>query len=155
MELGALICLPAQPNCALCPVASFCRTRGRGRARLPKLRQFKRQVFYSLIQRADSVLLVRRSSKEKLMPGMWELPEVQADSSKPLFSVKHAITVTDFTVHVVAGGADSERGNWVRVSRMNSLPLTGLARKILRRAGVIQSRETGNKRNEAGHDVAE
>lgn len=141
MELGALVCLPAQPKCAQCPVAKFCRTRGRGRARLRKPRQFKRQVFYSLTQRADSALLLQRSSTEKLMPGMWELPEVQADSSEPLFSLKHAITVTDFTVHVMAGNADSERGNWVRISRLNSLPLTGLARKILRRAGVIKQEE--------------
>lgn len=137
MELGALICLPAQPKCEQCPVAKFCRTRGRGRARVRKPRQFKRQVFYSLERRGDSVLLVQRSHQEKLMPGMWELPEVQADSVKPRFSLKHAITVTDFTVHVVAGSTDSAVGDWMRISRLNSLPLTGLARKILRRAGVI------------------
>ena len=142
MELGALVCLPGAPNCARCPVAKFCRTRGRGRTKVRKPRQFKRQVFYSLVLRAASVLLVKRSLNEKLMPGMWELPEVHAelhaDAREPLFSLKHAITVTDFTVYVVPETEDRARGIWISVSRLNSLPLTGLARKILRRAGVIK-----------------
>jgi A/G-specific adenine glycosylase len=155
MELGALICLPSQPKCAECPVAKFCRTRGRGRPRLRKPRQIKREVFYLLEQRAGSVLMVKRFADEKLMPGMWELPQVQADVREPLFSLKHAITVTDFTVHVVPGSADSVRGNWVQVWRLKSLPLTGLTRKILRRAGVIKQDETSNEKKRGRHDVAE
>jgi A/G-specific adenine glycosylase len=70
------------------------------------------------------------------MPGMWELPECsQRPSEKILLSLRHSITVTDYTVRVVEmPPADGAAGKWVALSRLSSLPLTGLARKILRRA---------------------
>jgi A/G-specific adenine glycosylase len=74
------------------------------------------------------------------MAGMWELPEatVRNDTDELLFTLKHSITVTNFKVKVVSS-SDVSRGNgrWVKVSRLNSIPLTGLARKILSRAEVI------------------
>jgi A/G-specific adenine glycosylase len=137
MELGALVCLPADPLCTACPVRRFCRTRGRGKSNGRKGRQYKREITYTLTRHADSVLLVQRSKQDRLMPAMWELPQIDsADSGGRLFSVKHSITVTDFTVHVVT--AKSNRGRWVRISRLQQLPITGLTRKILRKAKIIQ-----------------
>jgi A/G-specific adenine glycosylase len=138
MELGATICLPRQPQCPVCPIRKFCRTRGAGQSTTVRLRQRKKEITYSLTRHADSILLVRRSEDENLMPGMWELPEVTAPqaSEEPLFSVRHSITVTNFDVRVVA--ASRADGNWVRISRLNTLPLTGLAKKILRTARIIQ-----------------
>jgi hypothetical protein len=50
--------------------------------------------------------------------------------------VRHSITVTDYKVQVVSrNGAE---GNWVRRERLDKLPLTGLTKKILRRAGIIE-----------------
>jgi A/G-specific adenine glycosylase len=138
MELGATVCLPAEPRCSECPIHALCRTRGRGSTSNGKLRQHKREIAYSLARRNGSVLLVQRSKKHPLMPGMWELPEAVNDSPENrLFSVKHSITVTDFTVRVLSGLRQSG-GKWVNVSRLGSLPLTGLTRKILRRAEIIQ-----------------
>ena len=54
---------------------------------------------------------------------------------KPLFSLKHSITNTDYDVRVIS--AATADGTPVRVSRVSQLPLTGLASKILSRAGVI------------------
>jgi len=145
MELGAVVCLPSQPRCSECPVRAFCRTRGRGNRSNGKSHQQKREVTYVLIRSADLVLLMQRGKQHSLMPGMWELPEVRSHGSgeKRLFSVKHSITVTDFTVHVVKGGLEScqnshSQGTWVRTSRLSGMPLTGLTRKILRRAEIIQ-----------------
>jgi A/G-specific adenine glycosylase len=142
MELGAVVCLPAQPRCSECPIRSFCRTRGRGKLANEKARQQKRQVSYALVRGAGSVLLVQRDKQDSLMPGMWELPELKSYTSAEvrLFSVKHSITITDFTVHVVNGEFDNDHahGTWVRITRLRTLPLTGLTRKILRRAEIIQ-----------------
>src|SRR5947209_2873754 len=76
MELGATVCLPGQPRCLECPVARFCRTRGRGASVSRKSRQHKREINCVLTQNQnkDSILLVRRASNESLMPDMWELP---------------------------------------------------------------------------------
>jgi A/G-specific adenine glycosylase len=139
MELGATVCLPEQPRCAVCPLQRFCRTRGRGQTLKNKLRQFKREVAYALSLRADSVLLVRRPVDHKLMAGMWELPEaiLRNDSDELLFWVKHSITVTNFKVKVVKSRIPPGTGRWISVSRLNTIPLTGLARKILSRAEII------------------
>ena len=73
------------------------------------------------------------------MPGMWEFPEITSNGSTPAWlTLRHSITVTDYRVQVVQGLPDADRpGRWVRKSRLPSLPLTGLARKILRAAKVI------------------
>ena len=137
MELGATVCLPRQPQCDACPIKKFCRTRGAGDSKPVRLRQQKKEITYSLNRRPDSILLTRRSPDETLMPGMWELPEVPANvSDEKLFSLRHSITVTDFTVRVVA--RSQAQGKWISLSRLNTLPLTGLAKKILRTAKIIQ-----------------
>jgi len=70
---------------------------------------------------------------------MWELPQVSSrESDKQLFSLRHSITTTNYTVRVVARSGSS-RGTWVKNSRLRNLPLTGLTKKILHRAGIIQN----------------
>lgn len=141
MELGATICLPGQPVCRECPVRKLCRTRGRGEPKPGKSRQRKRRMARSLAMQQSAVFLVRRSFKESLMPGMWELPEIDLalQSGETLFTVRHSITNTDYMVTVLAQSpAQAKDGSWVRVSRLNSLPLTGLTRKILCKAKIIQ-----------------
>jgi A/G-specific adenine glycosylase len=140
MELGATVCLPGQPQCGNCPIQKFCRTRGRGKTVSRKPRQQCREITYSLARRQNSVFLVCRSKSSSLMPNMWELPELASRkaSDKLLFSVRHSITITDFSVRVVGRMQPDTSGVWVRISRLGALPLTGLAKKILRKAGVIQ-----------------
>jgi A/G-specific adenine glycosylase len=139
MELGATVCLPDKPSCGVCPIQTFCRTRGRGQSPASKPRQFKRELSYALARRRGSVLLVQRPDDCALMPGMWELPEATSHhADELLFTVKHSITVTNFKVKVVSS-SDVSRGSgrWIKISRLNTIPLTGLARKILSRAEVI------------------
>ncbi len=55
-------------------------------------------------------------------------------------TLKHSITVTDYTVRVWRGPAtNGARGRWVPVNELARVALTGLARKILRKAGVIDA----------------
>jgi A/G-specific adenine glycosylase len=146
MELGATVCVPAQPRCGDCPIHKFCRTRGRGESARRKPRQQKREITYSLARRSGAILLVRRPNHQSLMPGMWELPEAPATETgdECLFSVRHSITVTDFKVRVVS--ATSGRGKWVRITRLGALPLTGLTKKILRHAKLIEQKSPRGRR---------
>jgi A/G-specific adenine glycosylase len=139
MELGATVCLPRQPRCLLCPLTALCATRGELPAGRPRERQRKRTVCFALARRAKQVLLVQRSEDDSLMAGFWELPQVALKSGVPIaFSLRHSITVTDYTVQVIELARPAKiKGKWVPVSRISSLPLTGLARKILRRAEVL------------------
>jgi len=139
MELGATICIPGRPLCHQCPIRAFCRTRGRGTAVRKQLTQRKRQLSYVLLTRNDSVLLVQRPRHASLMPGMWELPSANGTNRRHtlLFSASHSITNTDYAVSVLAGPVPRKKGTWFKVSRLNAIPLTGVARKILRKARII------------------
>jgi len=74
------------------------------------------------------------------MAGMWELPEIvgQNRTKRELFTLRHSITVTNYTVRVWLGSS-SERldGKWIRNDRLSGIALTGLAKKILRNAGIV------------------
>jgi len=154
MELGALVCLPVSPRCEACPLRRLCATRGplQRPARPPRITA---EIAYGLAARDDRVYLVRRGRRESLMPGMWELPQLSNGdcvgngaphlpavgrwgSLKPDFTLRHSITVTDHTVHVCRVPAAGLRGGrWFPLQDAAALPLTGLARRILRRAALI------------------
>jgi A/G-specific adenine glycosylase len=137
MELGALVCLPGVPRCGGCPVRRFCATRGPLR-RPPSPPRRTAETTYALALQDSRVYLVRRSRRESLMPGMWELPSIPANHLLPEFTLRHAITVTDHTAHVCrVSPAEVRGGRWFRFPSAATLPLTGLARRILRHASLI------------------
>lgn len=136
MELGAVVCLPGKPMCGKCPVAQLCAARGAESRR--KLAQRRKAVLnYALVRKNGSVLLRQRERALSLMPGMWELPLLEAAQTAgraPLLTLRHSITTTDYYVFVFAGRTRAKaRGKWVAPHAAERLPLTGLARKILRR----------------------
>jgi len=145
MELGATVCTPRAPACLTCPVVDLCATRGEHPVSGKKQRQNKREIHYALWQRsqngnAGDVFLIQRPHDARLMAGMWELPEIAAPHTRtrPAFILRHAITVTDYTVHVWReSSAQQPRGKWVGAPQLPKLALTGLARKILRKANIV------------------
>jgi A/G-specific adenine glycosylase len=140
MELGATVCLPRQPQCLLCPVSDLCATRGELHKPGKGTHQTKREIHYALACRNGSIFLVQRPKTAALMPGMWELPETGGANrtNATWLTLRHSITVTDYVVRVLRSPAPKGlEGRWVRKSRVATLPLTGLARKILRAAKII------------------
>ena len=136
MELGATVCTPRAPACLTCPVVDWCDTRGEMAGVEKPRRQDKREIHYSLSLRDGEVFLMQRARDASLMAGMWELPEIPRPTghSKPAFTVRHSITVTDYTVHVWGKpGPDGASGKWVSMNKLRKLAVTGLARKILRK----------------------
>jgi A/G-specific adenine glycosylase len=151
MELGATICLPRQPACRTCPVHPWCLARGELKKLGKGARQIKKEIHYALDCRNGSVFLVQRGKDEALLPGMWELPERGSSEiareqrlarndqgHEVVLRLRHSITVTAYTVRVKHTAAPPGiAGTWVVKDRIERLPLTGLARKILRAAKVI------------------
>jgi len=124
MELGAVVCLPGEPQCLLCPWARTCVGHRAGlAAEIPKRRAKKAAVdvelHAALVRRGDEFLLVRRPDGS-LLSGLWELPTtaegeefaalagrveaalgcVAALPSVPTRSFRHTITHRRITVHV-------------------------------------------------------
>jgi A/G-specific adenine glycosylase len=145
MELGAVVCTPRAPGCLTCPVVELCATRGALAPTGKAAPQKKREIHYALDCRhkagsAGEVLLVQRPRDVPLMPSMWELPELASmnGAGKPAFTLRHSITVTDYTVRVWRAAAPSRiAGKWIPLERLGQVALTGVARKILRKSEVL------------------
>ena len=159
MELGATVCLPRNPRCPDCPLASHCQTRGEHKT-LPWPRMLSREVGHALSVRTSrkkgkrsgnasrEVLLEQRAATLSVMPGLWELP-VLLDPNVPeedlRMTVRHAIMQINYYVRIrtvfeddvdtltVAGG---ER-RWVPLGEAAQMALTGLTRKVLSRAHLL------------------
>ncbi|HUG42770.1 MAG TPA: A/G-specific adenine glycosylase, partial [Acidobacteriota bacterium] len=80
MELGALICTPARPDCALCPVNAVCNARLRGaESRLPPGPAKATTTihhFVPAVVRKDDAYLMRQSREAPYLEGFWEFPKV-------------------------------------------------------------------------------
>jgi A/G-specific adenine glycosylase len=152
MELGATICLPRDPKCAVCPVREWCATQREATTERQvssssetrknrSSRQLKREIWCTLAERDGHIRLVQRAPHSSLMPGMWELPlaaqkpgSVQISAHWRTF--RHSITITNYTVHVLRQ-TRAVKGEWIEISELPKLPLTGLTRKILKAGGII------------------
>jgi A/G-specific adenine glycosylase len=145
MELGAVVCTPRAPACLTCPVVELCATRGELAATTKPAQQKKREIHYALNYRNGNgrerqVFLTQRPPDASLMAGMWELPElaVMKAMAKPLFTLRHSITVTNYTVRVWDDPHLSHLGGkWIPADRLPKTALTGLTRKILRKASIL------------------
>jgi A/G-specific adenine glycosylase len=151
MELGATVCLPRNPFCLQCPVQASCRTRGEHPTAQRKA-GVRAEAHYGLAQREGKgmceVLLRQRPASASVMPGMWELPQLEPRAKRdalPMLTVRHAIMQTNYlvTISEIAefrasrGSLKDKRQSWIKVADLPSLPLTGLARKIFVRLGLL------------------
>jgi A/G-specific adenine glycosylase len=78
MELGALVCRPRAPQCAVCPLRASCGALAAGRtAELPVRRPTTRVPHYriavGIIEHEGRVLIARRG-EEQMLGGLWEFP---------------------------------------------------------------------------------
>lgn len=144
MELGATICLPKQPQCLLCPVASVCRARMAGtQAHLPvkkkKARSIEIERTLYWIEQGDSMLLWQRPATSRLMPGFWELPEAEHLGQKPTGTVEvgcfnHGITIYRYKFRVMTCVPPLDIGEcrWIRKNELTDIPLSTIYRKAQR-----------------------
>ncbi|HEY7154809.1 MAG TPA: A/G-specific adenine glycosylase [Gemmataceae bacterium] len=78
MELGALVCTPAAPNCSACPLAARCVARQHGRqetipARTPPPDILRVREVAIVVRRGPAVLLAQRPDNGR-WAGLWEFP---------------------------------------------------------------------------------
>ncbi len=151
MELGATVCLPRNPECLVCPLASHCVTRGEHKTQA-RPRMLSREVAYALAVREnqgqEEVLLEQRSPEQTVMPGLWELPALvdpKVPEADVRMSVRHAIMQVNYYVRIRNVAVDEvdnltvpagER-RWVALDVAGKMALTGLARKVLTRAHLL------------------
>jgi A/G-specific adenine glycosylase len=165
MDIGATICTPKRPACALCPLAEFCRARA-GAAqeaypvKAPKAVRPSRNgaVFY--IRRADDHVLVRTREARGLLGGMTEIPgtawieqeEPSGEGLAPPLPVRlqrlpgrvaHVFThfALSLAVHVgeVPAGTEAPPGfRFVSPGALDAEALPSLMRKVVAHARALE-----------------
>ncbi len=86
MELGELICIPGSPRCESCPIQQHCWALAEGKQmvlplRLPKTKK-KIEERIVLIAEEDGKVLLMKRPEQGLLGGLWEYPNVLADSAE-------------------------------------------------------------------------
>jgi len=162
MDLGATICTPRRPACALCPWMRPCRARAEGlQETFPrKIRKEKgslrRGAAFVAVRAGDEAVLLRTRPPEGLLGAMAEPPTSpwlsDYDPAKGLLDapldarwkrlpgvVKHVFThfpleLTVFLARVAAGTAAPEGMRFTPRDGLDAEPLPGAMRKVLAHA---------------------
>ena len=164
MELGATICTPRAPACHRCPLAGQCRARKAGRQdELPRMAKKKpprlERMMAVVASRGDEVLLGQRRADERF-GGLWEPPLVPAGAPResltncgipvsaklaPSGQVSHVLSHRRLEIEVSSATATKRwrlpeaRAPYQELAwrAPQSAPLSTLAKKLLRAAGVL------------------
>jgi A/G-specific adenine glycosylase len=148
MELGATVCLAKKPLCLVCPLTAHCRARAEGTAaelpvKLRRVEPVRLEDRVLVVRRRGRVLLRQRAAQERRMPGFWELPASQhlpgARIGRAIGTFRHTITHHHYTFSVAEASASRPSGafQWFEPRRLQEIPLSTIARKALRIAGVL------------------
>ena len=142
MELGALVCLPRDPQCEVCPVAQACAAQRSGMQReLPPPRRKAEPV-----RKERTLLVIRREGRLLLVPsprvtGFWELPEPfpGAVAGATVGSFRHAITNSQYKFEVREGKltgkgrrALPKGARWWHETELTDIPVSTATKKALR-----------------------
>jgi A/G-specific adenine glycosylase len=166
MELGATVCLPADPRCASCPVARHCEGRALGVAsELPRAKPARAPALAKrvsvVVASAERVVLARRR-KDSLFGGLWEPPSDDRRSLARLLDrlgldraalhhagdVVHVLSHRRLLVEVLAArlgkrrrwlvpGPDYDAIEAVRLDEVVRRAHATLTRKVLATAGAL------------------
>jgi A/G-specific adenine glycosylase len=168
MDLGATICTPRTPRCALCPLMTACRARARGIAQdLPRRaakpeKPTRRGVAFFAVD-GSGALLLRRRAEQGLLGGMIEVPSTEwrvdpwpaeeALRAAPLAAawrelpgtVRHTFTHFHLELTVLAArvaGADEVPGRWCPIDRLGEQALPSVMKKVIGHALKAQAGPT-------------
>jgi A/G-specific adenine glycosylase len=158
MELGALVCRPANPACHRCPVRTDCRAfaanrtaelparRKRGTARELRIRLF-------LVTDNRGRVLLQRESGGSLMKSMYHLPHgdgsllpgcsTDLDAQQVVGTFRHTVTNRRITFELcTARGGRLMRDStaefaWVHPAELGDVPHPSYVTKALQLAGVL------------------
>jgi A/G-specific adenine glycosylase len=155
MDLGAGICSPKKPNCALCPVNRFCQGYASGDAELYPVKPVKtakpvRSGAAFLIQNRQGAVYLQKRPDNGLLGGMSELPGTEWTSRQDGLTgkaahpfaadwkfagrAKHTFTHFHLTLevwHCVLEGEMTGNGWWVPVSDLANEALPTVMKKAI------------------------
>jgi A/G-specific adenine glycosylase len=139
LDLGALVCLPRQPKCGICPVKKFCRAKNPKSLPIKRPRPGTKQLVekHAFVVEDDKLLLEKSPARWR---GMWILPPVKLDGLKPS-SLPHPIYTATFpftnhriTLHVFrqrSPKARKQTQRWFGRHELDSIPMPSPHRRAV------------------------
>ena len=136
IDLGALVCLPRQPKCEICPVKKFCRAKNPETLPIKKARPSTRQLIetHAFIVKQSKILLAQSAARWR---GLWILPPLQTRST-----TKRAVhmSIFPFTHHRITLAVYRHRAppkifsnqNWFEISALENVAMPSPHRRALR-----------------------
>ena len=108
MELGATICVPRAPQCAVCPLRRSCAARRFNlQAKLPMKRAKQKlphhQVAVGIIWKRNRILIAKRFARD-LLGGLWEFPGGHCEKSETLAGCVARETREELGIRVAVEG---------------------------------------------------
>ncbi|MBA3661690.1 MAG: A/G-specific adenine glycosylase [Gammaproteobacteria bacterium] len=90
MDLGALVCLPKNPKCLICPLVQRCQAHHQNLTHLlpvkkPSAKLPTKSATFLVFCHGSTVVLQKRES-QGIWGGLWSLPEVEGLPSEPKFT---------------------------------------------------------------------
>ena len=163
MDLGATICTPRKPACALCPWRESCHALALGIAEiLPKKKPKKqkptrRAHILWLTRPSDGAIFIQRREEKGLLGGLYEFPssawnetalseaEAKKQLSPPVPSdtvllpgiVRHTFTHFHLELTVIAGFSEiglNDTGLWQPLDKLTDYALPTVMKKVARHA---------------------
>ena len=139
-DLGALICIPREPKCCVCPVKKFCRAKHPEELPVRKSRRAMMRLTetHAFVLRSGKILLEQSSARWR---GMWILPSLKLDCLQHSTFSRRAIhtAVFPFTHHRVTlrvfrqswRRVHNERQRWFSVRSLATIPIPSPHRRAI------------------------
>ncbi len=139
MDLGAMVCLPKNPSCELCPFLESCK------GTLEPMKYYKtkskiyeeKKLHFAICVKENKIAM--RNSKEGMYKDMLELPMlleselIEADLQKSFIgSFKHAVTKYRLQVHLYAVSSLDEECHWYALDALDEAPISSMTQKALK-----------------------
>ena len=142
MELGATLCLPRQPQCLFCPLASECKALTLGLQNELPLKSarpgsIEMEIQLLVIEKAEMILAWKRPARSSRLAGFWELPEPaqlpRAQVQKRIARFRHTIVNTNYHYDVFRASLVRvpAKFRWLPKNKLNEVPLSTAAKKAL------------------------
>jgi len=135
LDLGAIVCLPRAPKCAICPVKKFCRVKNPESLPVKQARPVTKQLIEKHVFAASRGKLLLAKSARRWC-GMWILPPLKGDSKrrgaiyKAIFPfTNHRVTLEVFRKR--ARETDNQRERWFPFHNLDSIPIPSPHRRAI------------------------
>ena len=135
LDLGALVCLPRNPKCSICPVRKFCCAKNPESLPIKRSAPVTRELLeqHAFVLRADKILLTKSSKRWR---GMWILPPLngRSCSNAAIYKAVFPFTNHRITLHVLRRrqhrvGNQSKR--WFGLGELSSIPIPSPHRRAI------------------------